>query len=333
MVHQPGSRSLRCDHCGDQRPLGPPRFSSQLFDLENFSDNPSDEAALVANAILQCPNCGAEVEFSSVSQSEACAFCTNPLVATPQREPKVSVHALLPMDISFQTANERMKRWKKSVWFAPGDFARAARHEGILQNIYLPFWIFNAETDTQYHGERGIQKDQGTKNGTETRWTRVSGEVSVNFVDLPVPASRYLSDRLKSQLVGWDFDQLEAYDPHFLLGAAAEISATSVKDAYADATTAMKTVITQHIKADIGGDRQRIRSSQTQHNNVRCRHVLVPVWLGAYRYGGKVFQIAVNGRTGQIAAERPWSWWKIGLSCAGLTLIALAIAATVSAVK
>jgi hypothetical protein len=37
----------------------------------------------------------------------------------------------------------------------------------------------------------------------------------------------------------------------------------------------------------------------------------VPAWRGAFRYGGKVYRLCVNGRTGLVQGERPYSAWKI----------------------
>jgi hypothetical protein len=35
------------------------------------------------------------------------------------------------------------------------------------------------------------------------------------------------------------------------------------------------------------------------------------VWLAAYQYRNKTYRFVVNGRTGQVQGERPWSWIKI----------------------
>jgi hypothetical protein len=43
------------------------------------------------------------------------------------------------------------------------------------------------------------------------------------------------------------------------------------------------------------------------------KHVLAPVWLMTYVYGGRTYQVVVNGVTGVIAGSRPWSWIKITL--------------------
>jgi hypothetical protein len=47
----------------------------------------------------------------------------------------------------------------------------------------------------------------------------------------------------------------------------------------------------------------------------------VPIWLLTYRYGTSTYQVVVNGVTGRIAGERPWSWIKITL----LVLLALLV--------
>ena len=44
------------------------------------------------------------------------------------------------------------------------------------------------------------------------------------------------------------------------------------------------------------------------------KHVLLPVWLAAYRYRGKSFRFVVNGRTGAVEGERPYSAVKIAIA-------------------
>jgi len=62
---------------------------------------------------------------------------------------------------------------------------------------------------------------------------------------------------------------------------------------------------------DIGGDEQRITSVATEYSNITFKHILLPVYAGAYRFSGKIYQIVVNGRTGEIQGDRPYSFWKL----------------------
>jgi hypothetical protein len=67
------------------------------------------------------------------------------------------------------------------------------------------------------------------------------------------------------------------------------------------------------VMRDIGGDTQRIHSVRTSHADVTFNHILLPVWISAYRYDRKVYRFLVNARTGEVQGERPWSWVKITL--------------------
>jgi hypothetical protein len=55
-------------------------------------------------------------------------------------------------------------------------------------------------------------------------------------------------------------------------------------------------------------------------------HTDQAVWLVRYDYGARNFQVLVNGYTGKVAGEQPWSWVKIALT----VLLVLAVLAGLS---
>ena len=61
----------------------------------------------------------------------------------------------------------------------------------------------------------------------------------------------------------------------------------------------------------IGGDEQRVHSIDTRYGAITYKHLLLPVWLLAYRFHDKAYQVVVNAATGEVQGERPWSWVKI----------------------
>jgi hypothetical protein len=88
----------------------------------------------------------------------------------------------------------------------------------------------------------------------------------------------------------------------------------------------MADVIRGTIRRDIGGDEQRISSMNTRYSNLTYKHILLPVWLSAYRYGGRLYQFLVNARTGEVQGDRPYSWIKITLAVlAGLLVIGVLV--------
>ena len=87
----------------------------------------------------------------------------------------------------------------------------------------------------------------------------------------------------------------------------------------------MARLIERDVKFDIGGDRQRIQDIDTSVKDVTFKHILLPVWLATYKYRGRSFRFVVNGRTGRVQGERPYSAWKIFFA----VLLGLIIAGTV----
>ena len=51
---------------------------------------------------------------------------------------------------------------------------------------------------------------------------------------------------------------------------------------------------------DVPGDTQRNLNVQNQFSYVTFKHVLLPIWIAAYRYNGKPYQFLVNGQTGEV---------------------------------
>ena len=74
---------------------------------------------------------------------------------------------------------------------------------------------------------------------------------------------------------------------------------------------------------EVPGDTYRNLEVAATYSAQTFKHTLLPVWLLHYDYGRRSFQVVVNGVTGAIAGEQPYSWIKILL--AALTLLVLAM--------
>ena len=73
----------------------------------------------------------------------------------------------------------------------------------------------------------------------------------------------------------------------------------------------MNHVIRQDIRYDIGGDRQQISTMQTQYSDTSYKNVLFPLWTAQFKWKNKIYNYAINGQTGKVSGERPYSWLKI----------------------
>ena len=98
--------------------------------------------------------------------------------------------------------------------------------------------------------------------------------------------------------------RLEPYQPEYLAGFRSEAYTIELEDAFSEAREIMDRQILRDVKFDIGGDRQRIHNVDTRVSDVTFKHVLLPVWMAAYRYRGESYRFVINALTGRKALAR-----------------------------
>ena len=335
MRFDPAEGTMRCDHCGNRQALPPATARARAAALteSDLADALSGAApeTLESTRVTQCPNCGARFELDPAVNASECPFCATPVVTGTGTDRHIRPAALLPFGVPEEDARGRLKGWLASRWFAPNALRKYARAGRRMAGIYAPHWTFDAETETAYTGHRGIRRTETYRNAkgetsTRTRidWYPARGRVRVAFDDLLVLGSTSLPEALTDGVAPWDLPAMDPYRPEVIAGFRAEAYTVDLPAAWEKAQARMTPAIHAAIRRDIGGDAQRIGETRTVTADERFRHVLLPLWIAAYRYGGKSFRFVVNGTTGKVAGERPYSWIKIALAAiAGAILAAL----------
>ncbi len=334
----PEAGKLVCDHCGDTQDVagsGPWDGGVRELDFRKAIENLLPLQEMEETRVSRCPNCAAEVEFDPNVHAAECPFCATPVVTDTGTHRHIKPRGLLPFALDEAAAKTAMTDWLGALWFAPNGLQDYARKGRRMTGIYVPYWTYDADTKSAYRGERGtvyyetqtVMRDgkRETVQVQKVRWTPVSGRVARFFDDVLVLASRSLPKRFTDALEPWDLTSMEPYRPEFLAGFRAEGYQVDLDDGFAEARAIMDRTIERDVKFDIGGDRQRIHHVDTDVAAVTFKHVLLPVWLAAYKYRGKSFRFVVNGRTGRVQGERPWSAWKIAFA----VLLGLIVAAGV----
>lgn len=339
----PGATNLKCDHCGHVQPIPaqPHRRQTALgeIDLAHGLSNDLTPAQTVAVQATACPNCGALVEFKGAEHATECPFCATPVVTTTGETRKIKPQAVLPFVLTEPQARDAMTKWLGSLWFAPNGLQEYARKGRALNGLYVPYWTFDAATRSHYRGARGdhyyttetyvSDGKTRTRQVQHTRWTSASGRVARDFDDVLVLASQSLPRNYTDALAPWDLSALEPFSADYLAGFTAEGYTVPLADGHAIGREVMAGVIARDVRADIGGDEQRIDDIDTDWSDETFKHVLLPVWMAAYKYGGKSYRFVVNGQTGRVQGERPWSKWKIFFA----VLLALIVAGIFFAVS
>jgi DNA-directed RNA polymerase subunit RPC12/RpoP len=341
-VYEPKDGCLVCPYCGrsEQIPASAEQVQERSYE-QYLNPNMAQLKRLTEDALeVRCSACGADVTFPPTEVAGECPFCGTKIVAQPRSaDPIVAPEGVLPFHVTQDQATDSIKKWIASLWFAPNALKRLATQD-VIEGIYLPFWTYDSNTVSHYTGQRGeyyyetetytdtdAQGNRVTRTRTvrRTRWYSASGTVSRWFDDLLVPATKSLPQSRLEELEPWDLPQLKPYDPAFLSGYKAQRYQVELGEGFERAKEVMDDVIRGDIRQDIGGDEQRIDSVSTSYSGITFKHILLPVYLAAYRFNQKVYQVMVNARTAEVQGERPYSKWKIALFTLMLIIIAVLI--------
>ncbi len=350
MRFDPEANKLKCPYCGHEQDFdgeGQSGLANTEQDFQAALDNELPEEDIEENRITDCSNCGAQVEFEGDTYSKECPFCASPIVVEPRMSKQIKPKGVMPFVLSEDKARDAMTEWLGKLWFAPGNLQEYAKKGRKMQGVYVPYWTYDAQSESDYVGERGTyyyvtETYTATENGKsvtktrqvrKTRWHRVSGHVSKFFDDILVLASKSLPKRFTDKLAPWDLSALMDYSPSYIAGHSAEAYTVELAEGFAEAEAIMEREIRALVHRQIGGDEQRINALNTALSKLTYKHVLLPVWLAAYKYQGKTYRFVVNGQSGKVKGERPWSKAKIALAVLGGIVVVAAIVVAAQMVK
>lgn len=334
MAYSPKRKMLECVYCGSTKELdlAPVEVKENRFDEWAEQSDEDLTQQTVATLEVKCQQCGAFTSLPADKSSATCAFCGTPLITQDAQARRFwQPNYILPFEFPKEQCSENFNKWLKSKWFAPSKLRKGGVQADNFKGVYLPFWTYDAETTTDYVGERGKDrtvtekdKDGKTTSHTETTWTRTEGTVDVSFDDVIVPGTKTLPDNILYNLDNWDLSKLVPYNPEFLAGFVTDLYTIDFREGLGHAKEKMKSEIESEIETDIGGDKQRIIEMHTDYQDVMFKLLLLPLWISVFHFNGKTYQFVVNGKTGEITGDYPYDKFKVAL-CVILFIIVCAL--------
>jgi DNA-directed RNA polymerase subunit RPC12/RpoP len=331
LAFMPGTEALQCEHCGHDNLIERDAVAIRELDYEAKLRELARQEPAASIESVKCDACGVTLDKPDTLTAFECPYCGSNIVTEEDATAHIQPRSLLPFHIDRNAALDAWRNWIKRLWFAPNALKKRARTEGKLSGVYVPYWTYDCRTTTDYTGMRGehywvTESYTTTVNGKtvtktrrvrKTRWYPASGRVFNTFDDLLILASRSLPKKYADRLKPWHLEQLLPYRDEYLAGFRAERYQVSLDDGFTEACALMVPDIRVTIRGDIGGDEQRITSMDVEHDDITFKHILLPIWISAYRYKKRVYRVLINARTGEVQGERPWSVWKILLAVLG----------------
>lgn len=321
---------VACEHCGYVAQAASATVGQAAEEFE-FTLETLSKAAHgwgVERKELHCDACGANITLAEGALSATCPFCASNKVAVraatgDQLRPRV----LIPFKITPGDLRPRVSKWLGQGWFHPQGLATAAGVDRFI-GIYLPFWTFDARMDTDWKAEIGHERQESYydsdakewKTRTVVDWRWESGSVTVPIDDWLVPGTLRVSNRLLQKLYPFQMSDLVEYAPDYLAGWQAQTYDVNLPQAWETGKTAMREHAREaaHENAKSRTGRVRNFGMTADFADESWRFILLPVYVAAYSFESKVYQVMVNGQSGGVAGQKPVAWWKIWTALAVL---------------
>lgn len=340
LAWDPGITQMKCPFCGSAVDVpGEEAFAAQEHDLLAFLEqHPKAEGYGVPMDAFSCKACGASAKVPEGRRDHACPFCGTKYVfeAGAGSGPVLQPESVVPFAVSKEACREQFKTWLGSGWFRPSDLKALGTLDRIT-GLYMPFFTFDAQADSEWTAEAGhyytvTERVEVTRNGRsefedrqvrKIRWEPAAGQRSDFHDDVLVPGVARQRLDLMKRVYPFDLAGLKPYDPRFLSGFGVLNAELALQAVYDEARQAMETIQQQRCGGDVPGDTQRNLQVATRFSRQTFKHLMCPLWVGSFTYQAKVYAFVVNGQTGALYGEKPWSAVKITLFVLGLFVAAL----------
>ncbi len=319
------SQKMKCSHCGTTLTV------EELDTLNEYSKKQEDEVVGEFNyddekesfVKYKCPSCGAELLTDENTVATFCSFCGTPTLVESRVEDELKPSHLIPFKIKKDEAKKKFLSWAKKGLFTPSDFYSSSTVDKIT-GMYVPFWLYNynAETNISCKAERVHHEVRGDYEYVHTDHYMVTRDVEADFNRIPADAAENMPDDVMDKLEPFEYRDLTEFQKPYLSGYYAEKYGYSADDMSERIEKRVKDFIYEAARSTIHGyDSVTVVNRSNRLKRNKAEYVLMPVWLLNYRYKGKEYMFTLNGQTGRIVADRPFSNAKRLGWFAGMTVV------------
>lgn len=309
---------VACEHCGHSVKADAGQPAEHLeFTLEALAAGAQGWG--VERRQLHCEACGADLALADGALTARCPFCASAQVNVRAASGDgLRPGGVAPFTVDMAATGSRAQAWLGSGWFHPAGLSSLARLESFM-GVYLPFWIFGARLQSEWKAEVGYEetetyfdsRDMKHKTRQVVRWRWEHGAAAVDVDDLPVVGTSRVNGAVLSDILPFDLAAVQTFSPDFLAGFQAQGYDVPLPQAWETGKAEMRERAQAACRAQIRSGHVRNLHVTADFADETWRYVLLPLYVSAYRYEDRVFQVMVNGQTGAVAGQKPVAWGKV----------------------
>jgi DNA-directed RNA polymerase subunit RPC12/RpoP len=317
LTYDPDQAVLKCRHCGYQQYLnaeGQAEKSEQVLDFVLPTTRGHRWAE--AQHRLCCSQCGAVTILPPGEKTSHCPYCgSDQLIESAETGELVDPQVIVTPKLDAETATQYFRGWLGKGFFTPDDLKKLARPTAF-HPAYYPFWTFDGTCHMRWSCEVNVGSDDAQN------WVVRDGVEFEMFDDVLVPGLKALEREPWTDLEPFGIKEGVLFDPVFLAGWRVLAYDLPLADASLEAREKVVRKLRRELRnrVEVGKEKRNLQSSGIDWSGMTFKHVLYPLWVGAYRYRGQDYRVLINGQNGKVGGQKPRDRVKVVL--ATLTVVA-----------
>lgn len=330
--YSPKLKKWKCDYCGSIFTLKQLEANEKKF--KDVNVNKSVEIKKKTDDAVydeyNCNNCGARIIADPNTAATFCVYCKNTAILKSRLADKFSPSKIIPFNLEKNDAIEAFKKVGKGKFLMPKEFSNPKNIQE-LTGIYIPFWLYNCKVDAHVegHGEKISSWRIGDYLYTKVDSFYVVRNEEYTFKNVPVDGSVRFSDAIMNSIEPFNYKEMTDFNPSYLSGFLAEKYDVGEEDAKKITVERVKTTSRNYINRVKGYNTFRAINEAQNAKEENMEYVLFPVWMVNIKYNEKFYTFAMNGQTGKMIGDIPYSkpklfifWLLLFIVIFGISLVA-----------
>lgn len=326
LKYNPKGKNWKCEYCGS---------SFNLEELEKneerFKKNKVDEKQDIELDEYYCDNCGAKIVADNNTAATFCVYCKNTAILKSRLTSKFAPDKIIPFNKTKEDAINAFKQIGKGKRFMPKEFA-VEKNINEIKGIYIPFWLYSCKGN-------GYIKGKGTKVTswstydymyTKTDTYEVEREKMVPFSHVPTDGSTRFDDAVMNSIEPFSYEELEDFNSSYLSGFLAEKYDVEKDVAKISSFERAKQSALDEVMRDINYSSFVSEAKEYTVTEEETIYALLPVYMVNIKYKDKFYTFAMNGETGKMIGNIPYSKSKALIYYLVLFVICFVILAVVT---
>lgn len=337
--YNPKDKNWVCEYCGSKFTLDELKANEENFEKTNVNKSKElkedkDSKETVEMDQYHCQDCGAEIIADKNTAATFCVYCKNTAILKSRLADKFAPSKIIPFNKTKEDAIAAFQQVGKGKFLMPKEFSDPKNIQE-LTGIYIPFWLYTCKM-------KGFVGGKGTKVMTwstydyiytKTDTYRVERGGIYSFENIPVDGSERFNDAVMNSIEPFNYSELEDFNYSYLSGFLAEKYDVEKNDAKKITIERAKTSTLDDLQAKARSGGYATFVADKKETNVEeesIDYVLLPVWMVNIKYKEKMYTFAMNGQTGKMIGDIPYSKGKLLAFIAIMFVVIFAIVALIS---